>query len=140
MEVEHKNKILGIIPARGGSKRVPKKNIRLLNNRPLIIYTIEAAKKSTKIDRLIVSTDDSEITEISQKAGAEVPFVRPAELARDDSPDKPVYLHAIQWLEKNDNYFADLISIAVLTGINVPITRDIHSLKTITLLSLIGTC
>jgi len=109
MEIKKKNRIVGLIPARGGSKRVPKKNIRLLNNRPLITYTIEAAKKSKKIDRLIVSTDDSEIAEISRIAGAEVPFVRPAELARDESPDKPVYLHAIQWLEENENYFADII-------------------------------
>ena len=91
-------KTLGIIPARGGSKRVPNKNIRLLNGKPLINYTIKAAKKSTKLDRIIVSTDSLEIADICKKSGAEVPFIRPKELAQDTTADKPVLIHAIKWL------------------------------------------
>jgi N-acylneuraminate cytidylyltransferase len=101
--------ILGIIPARGGSKSVPKKNIKLLAGKPLIAYTIEEAKKSKVIDRIIVSTDDDEIAEISRKYRAEVPFIRPKELAHDDTPDLPVFKHTLKWLKKNENYVPDII-------------------------------
>lgn len=102
-------KTLGIIPARGSSKRVPKKNIRLLAGKPLIAYTIEAALQSTHIERLIVSTDDKEIAEISKKYGAEVPFLRPAYLAEDTTPDQPVFQHALEWLKEHDNYEPEII-------------------------------
>jgi len=104
-------KVLGLIPARGGSKRVPKKNIRLLNGKPLITYTIEAAQKSIKLDRIIVTTDSLEIANICKKAGAEVPFIRPAEFAKGNTPDKPVLIHAIKWLKENENYYPDIIVI-----------------------------
>ncbi|PCI29357.1 MAG: hypothetical protein COB67_04180 [SAR324 cluster bacterium] len=96
-------RILGIITARGGSKGVPRKNIRLLQGKPLIRYTIEAALATKGIfQRIIVSTDDMEIAEISKKAGAEVPFLRPAELALDETSSLDVVQHAIRFVEKQD--------------------------------------
>lgn len=102
-------KVLGIIPARGGSRRVPRKNIRLLAGKPLIVYTIEAALHSTSIERLVVSTDDEEIAEVARKWGAEVPFLRPAELAKSDTPDQPVFLHVLEWLKDNDDYEPEIV-------------------------------
>lgn len=109
MSNKHKSKILAIIPARGGSKGIPKKNIININGKPLIQYTIEVAKESKLIDRVIVSTDDDEIAEISEKLGAEVPFIRPAELAKDDTPTFPVIKHALKWLKENEKYKPELI-------------------------------
>lgn len=102
--MERKGNIVAVIVARGGSKSVPKKNIKLLAGKPLIAYTIEAALKSRFLDRVIVSTDDDEIAEISKKYGAEVPFKRPAELATDTAHTPEVIEHAVSWLEKNENY------------------------------------
>lgn len=102
-------KILAIIPARSDSKSVPRKNIRELGGKPLIAYTIEEAKNSRYIDRVIVSTEDQEIAEVSKEYGAEVPFLRPKELAKDDSSSLSVILHAINYLEEKENYFADII-------------------------------
>ena len=101
--------IIALIPARSGSKGIPKKNIKLLGEFPLIAYTIEAAKKSSLIDRVIVSTDSEEIAEISRKHGAEVPFLRPTEFSGDKSPDMDFILHALDWLKKNENTQPDLI-------------------------------
>ncbi|MSU73607.1 acylneuraminate cytidylyltransferase family protein [Candidatus Kaiserbacteria bacterium] len=101
--------VLALIPARGGSKRIPKKNIKELVGKPLIAYAIEEGKKSKYIDRLIVSTDDAEIAEVSKRFRAEVPFVRPAELAADAVTDYPVFVHALEWLEKNENWKPDII-------------------------------
>jgi CMP-N,N'-diacetyllegionaminic acid synthase len=89
-------KILAIIPARGGSKIVKGKNIRLLAGKPLIAWSIEAAKESQYIDRVILSSDDSEIIEVAKQWQCEVPFVRPQELARDDTPGIEPILHALQ--------------------------------------------
>lgn len=102
-------KILAIIPARGGSKGVPKKNIKKLAGKPLICWTIEAALQTTILNRVIVSTDDEEIAEIATEYGADVPFLRPSSLAQDDTTDMPVYLHALQWLEKNQVFKPDII-------------------------------
>jgi len=88
-------KVLGIIPARGGSKTVPRKNIRLLAGKPLIAWTIEEAGKSKYIDRLIVSSEDAEIIKVAQEWGAEVPFVRPEELAEDETLGIEPVIHAI---------------------------------------------
>lgn len=104
-------KTLGLIQARGGSKSVPKKNIRLLNNKPLIAYTIAAASKSKKLDRVILSTDSKEIADIALKYGAEVPFLRPNDLAKDLTPDKPVWQHAVRWMNENADYFPEAIAI-----------------------------
>jgi CMP-N,N'-diacetyllegionaminic acid synthase len=100
---------LGIIPARGGSKGVPKKNVRNLAGKPLIAWSIETALQCKVLDRIVVTTDDSEISSISRKYGAEVPFSRPAEFAGDDTPDFPVCKHAIDWLAENDQYFPDIV-------------------------------
>ncbi len=91
--------ILGAIFARGGSKGVPRKNIRPLAGRPLIAYAIETALASRYIERLIVSTDDDEIAAVAREYGAEVPFMRPAELARDDSPEWLAWQHAIRTMQ-----------------------------------------
>jgi len=89
------------MPARGGSKRIPGKNIREFLGRPLISYPVRAAKESGIFDRIIVSTDSKEIARISVDAGAEVPFMRPAELSDDHTPTNPVLMHAIDWLRNN---------------------------------------
>ena len=97
--------ILGLIVARGGSKSIPRKNIRPVGGKPLIAYTIDAALASGCLDRVILSTDDTEIAGVAKACGAEVPFMRPAEMAADASPVIDATLHAFQWLEKNENYF-----------------------------------
>lgn len=102
-------KVLAIIPARGGSKSIYKKNIKDLCGKPMIAYTIETCLKSALIDRCIVSTDDEEIAFVAKKYGAEVPFLRPSEFAGDTSPDKPAFTHALDWLKENDNYIPDFI-------------------------------
>ena len=94
-------KILAIIPARGGSKGLPRKNIKLLSGKPLIAWTIEQAKKSSYLDKIVVSTDDKEIADISKKYGAEVPFSRPKELATDDAKSIDAIFHALEWLRQN---------------------------------------
>jgi len=91
--------ILGLVPARGGSKGIKKKNIKELLGRPLIAYSIEQGLASPVIDRVVVSTDDREIAEVARAAGADLPFMRPAELARDDTPMFPVMEHALDAVE-----------------------------------------
>jgi len=91
-----------IIPARGGSKGFPKKSIAPLGGFPLIAYSIAAAKLSKKIDRIIVSTDSEEMAAVAGSFGAETPFLRPAEFARDDSPDIEFVRHALEWLKDNE--------------------------------------
>lgn len=102
-------KIMAIIPARGGSKGIPNKNIVPLGGKPLISYTIKAAKQSKYVNRIIVSTDDEKIAEVSRQYGAETPFMRPAELAQDDSPVMPALYHAVEWLDKNEGYKSDIL-------------------------------
>ncbi|MEK7646877.1 MAG: acylneuraminate cytidylyltransferase family protein [Patescibacteria group bacterium] len=104
-------KILGVITARGGSKGIPGKNIKLLEGKPLIAYTIEAALASRFLTRCIVSTDDQEIVEISKKYGADVPFLRPAELAQDRSASMAVVQHALNWLKENQGEEYDYLMI-----------------------------
>src|SRR5438067_10558126 len=84
---------VGIIPARGGSKSVPRKNLRPLGGLPLIAHSIVSARAASELDRLIVSTDDQEIADVAREFGAEVPFMRPLEIAADDTPDLPVFQH-----------------------------------------------
>lgn len=86
---------LAVIPARGGSKRIPRKNIKLFGGRPMIAWTIRAALESDLFDRIIVSTDDAEIAEVARAHGAETPFVRPADLADDHTGTIPVIAHAV---------------------------------------------
>ena len=94
---------VALIPARGGSKRIPYKNIKSFCGKPMIAWSIEVALKSGCFDRIIVSTDDLKIAEVARHYGAEVPFVRPASLANDFAGTIPVVRHAIQWLQSNDN-------------------------------------
>ncbi len=102
-------KIIAIIPARGGSKRVPRKNIKPLAGKPLIFYAINAALKSKYLDRVIVSTDDRKIAKVAEKFGAEIPFLRPKELATDRAKSIDVLKHAVRFLEEKENYKADII-------------------------------
>lgn len=102
-------KILAIIPARGGSKGIKNKNLATLGGRPLIAYTISAAHESGSLDRTIVTTDSAEIAEASRSLGAEVPFLRPAELAQDNTPGIDPILHALQWLEEQQGYRPDFV-------------------------------
>jgi N-acylneuraminate cytidylyltransferase/CMP-N,N'-diacetyllegionaminic acid synthase len=101
--------IIGLITARGGSKAIPKKNVRLVAGKPLIAWTIEAAFSSHRLSQLVVSTDDQEIATIARKWGARVPFLRPAELALDNSPHIPVVVHAIEWLESHEQLRCDYV-------------------------------
>lgn len=104
-----KEKVLIVIPARGGSKSVPKKNIIPINGKPLIAYTIETALKVRDANRVIVFTDDDKIAEISRKYGAELPFREPNELATDHIYDLLVFQYILKWLRENENYKPDLI-------------------------------
>ncbi|GAB4523854.1 MAG: acylneuraminate cytidylyltransferase family protein [Anaerolineales bacterium] len=101
--------ILALIPARGGSKSIPRKNIRLFAGHPLIAWSIAAARASEMVTRTLVSTDDEEIAAVARRYGAEVPFIRPAELAQDETPDLPVFEHALAWLAAHENYRPDII-------------------------------
>lgn len=102
---------IAIIPARGGSKRLPGKNIKLLGDKPLIAWTIEAAIKSEIFDHVFVSTDSEEIASISREYGAEVPFLRPAELASDTATTNDVVTHLVDWYETESNNKVSTIAI-----------------------------
>ncbi len=101
--------ILALIPARGGSKGIPRKNIRSFAGYPLIAWSIAAARQSALATRVIVSTDDEEIAAVAREFGAEVPFLRPSELAQDDTTDLPVFEHALKWLEENEGYEPEIV-------------------------------
>lgn len=101
--------VYAIIPARGGSKGVPGKNTKLLNGYPLLAYTIAAAKMVKLITRVIISTDSKEIASIAERYGAEVPFLRPAELAQDKSPDIDFVLQALNWFKGHENIVPDYL-------------------------------
>lgn len=98
-------RVIGIITARGGSKGVPRKNLAQLSGRSLLSYTAESALESSRLDRVIVSTDDEEIAEEARQCGIETPFMRPAELAQDNTPTLPVLQHAAEWLEQHDEHY-----------------------------------
>lgn len=91
---------IAIIPARGGSKRIPRKNIKLFHGKPMIAYSIEAAQKSGCFDKIIVSTDDQEIADVAKQYGAEVPFIRPADISDDFATTLDVMQHAINWCKQ----------------------------------------
>ena len=101
--------VLAIIPARGGSKSIPFKNIKALGGISLIAYSIAAALQAQVVNRVLVSTDDEDIAQIAYRWGAEVPFMRPGNLAEDDTPDLPVFQHTLQWLEKNEGYKPEIV-------------------------------
>ena len=115
--------ILAIVPAREGSKGIPKKNIYPLCNTPLIYYTIKAIQRSKLITRAILSSDSSEVIKVAEDYGLEVPFVRPSKLAQDDTPALPVVEHAVKWLEETENYKADYIILLQPTS---PLRTENH--------------
>jgi len=119
-------KILGIIGARSGSKSVPNKNIKPLAGRPLIGWIIESAKKSRYLDRVIVSTDSEAYADIARKCGAEIPFLRPKELAGDTSTDLEYVTHAINWLRENENYIPDIV-VRMMPTVPLQSPHDIDS-------------
>ncbi|MBI1778335.1 MAG: acylneuraminate cytidylyltransferase family protein [Proteobacteria bacterium] len=137
--------VLGLIPARGGSKSVPRKNLRQVGGRPLIAWSIEHARRASLIGRVVVTTDDQEIADIARSWGAEVPFLRPADLAGDRSTDIEYHVHALEWLAREQGYRPDLVvnlrpampvrriatidrAIATLAG-----RGDVDSLRSVTL-------
>ena len=105
----NKKKILGVIPARGGSKGIPNKNIIELGGKPLIKYTIEAALSSKYLTHCMVSTDSEEIAVVAKNSGAKVPFIRPAKLATDTAQSLPVILHALEYMEKDSGFIYDAV-------------------------------
>lgn len=115
--------ILAVIPARGGSKGVPRKNIRQLAHQPLIAWSIEAGKKSKYVDRLIVSTEDEEIAEIARRYLAEVPFLRPKELALDNSTSAETIIYTIEEIFRRDNTKYDYLLLLQPTS---PMRNEIH--------------
>lgn len=113
---------LAVIPARGGSKRIPRKNLRPFAGRPMIGYAIEAARASGLFSRIVVSTDDAEIADVARALGAEVPFTRPAELADDHAPTVPVIGHALQALQVPD----DLAVCCIYPGVPLLQAADLQ--------------
>jgi N-acylneuraminate cytidylyltransferase len=101
--------IIAIIPARGGSKGIPRKNIRPFAGYPLIAFSIAAALQAETVTRVLVTTDDEEIAEVARHYGAETPFLRPAELSADHTADLPVFQHALIWLDENEHYQPDVV-------------------------------
>jgi len=107
--MDKKTNVIAVIPARGGSKSIPRKNVLDFAGFPLIAYSIAAGLAAESVDRVIVSTDDKEIAEIARNYGAETPFIRPEEFARDNTPDLPVFIHALEWLKSEEGYKADIV-------------------------------
>jgi CMP-N,N'-diacetyllegionaminic acid synthase len=128
-------KVLGVITARGGSKGIPGKNLKPLAGKPLIAYTVEAARESSVFDRLVLSTDAPDIADAVRSLGCEVPFMRPADLARDDTPHLPVLQHALQWLDGHQQYRPDAVMILQPTS---PFRRPRHIRESIALLEQSG--
>jgi CMP-N,N'-diacetyllegionaminic acid synthase len=108
-------RVLAIIPARGGSKGVPGKNIKLLGGKPLLAYTSEMALQSKLLTEVIVSTDDEKIIEVAKSLGVKVPFVRPLDLAQDHTPTIDVIIHALEWFE-NKNVFFEAVCLLQVTS------------------------
>jgi pseudaminic acid cytidylyltransferase len=112
---------VAIIPARGGSKRIPDKNIKVFSGKPIIAYSIEAAKISGLFDRIIISTDSEKISQFAVSSGAEVPFIRPAELSDDFTSTSEVVVHTLDWLRKNDSapeYFCCIYATAPFLAVH----------------------
>lgn len=104
-------KVLGVITARAGSKGLPGKNLKLLAGKPLLAYTVEAAKASGALDRLILSTEDEQIADAGRALGCDVPFIRPRDLAQDDTPHLPVVQHAVRWMAERAAYKPDAVMV-----------------------------
>lgn len=117
--------VIAVVCARGGSKGFPGKNIRLFNGKPLVVHTIEQAKKFSYADRIVVSTDDAEIKSVAEKCGVEVPFLRPKELATDEISVIPAIIHAVQTAE---DYWKEKYDIVVNLGPTCPL-RTVEDIK-----------
>lgn len=102
-------RVLAVVPARGGSKGVPRKNLQLLGGRPLVTHAVATGLAVVRVTRVVCSTDDPEIADVAREAGADVPFLRPPELAQDTSEDWPVFVHALKWLEEHEGWVPDLV-------------------------------
>lgn len=124
--------VLALVPARGGSKGIPRKNVRPLAGRPLIAYTLDAARESRAVTRVVVSTDDEEIADVATREGADVPFIRPAEIGQDTTPMLAVIRHALMWLETKEAYRPDA---AVILQPTSPLRRGRHIDESVALLS-----
>ncbi len=114
---EADQKVIAVIPARGGSKGVPGKNVRLLAGKPLIAYAIEAAKSAPLIDRVIVTTDNEEIARVAREWGAETPFLRPSDISDDMATTEAALQHAVLWLDKYEDYHADILVFLTCTAV-----------------------
>lgn len=114
--------ILAIIPAKGDSKRVPRKNLRMMLDKPLVAWAIEAAKNSSKIQRVIVSTPDEEIARVAKEYGAEVPFLEPGDIAAGGGDIEGALVHAVEWLKKNEGYVPDAVVLLQTTN---PLRRSV---------------
>jgi len=101
--------VLAIVPARGGSKSIPRKNIRSFAGHPLIAYSIAAGLAAETVTRLIVSTDDEEIADVARRYGAQTPFLRPPQFSQDQTPDLPVFQHALDWLRERESYSPEIV-------------------------------
>jgi CMP-N,N'-diacetyllegionaminic acid synthase len=115
--------ILGLIPARGGSKAIPHKNIVLLAGKPLLAYTCQAGLASRTLTRLVLNTDDRAIAEVGREYGVETPFLRPASLAADDTPILPVIQHAVEWMEVNEGFYTEVVVLLQPTS---PFRKSAH--------------
>jgi N-acylneuraminate cytidylyltransferase len=109
MKAADTTQVLAIVPARGGSQSIPRKNLRPFAGHPLLAYSIAAGQQAKSVDRVIVSTDDQAIADVAMVYGAEVPFLRPANLARNDTPDLPVFQHALEWLAREQSYHPEVV-------------------------------
>lgn len=127
-------RVLGVVPARMGSKGIPGKNLRLLGGRPLLAYTAAAAADSGVLDRVILTTDSEEIAEQGRALSLEVPFLRPHELARDDTPMQPVVEHAVAHVER-EGWQPDFV---VLLQPTAPLRKGAHVAKAVQLLAATG--
>ena len=102
-------RVLVVVPARGGSKGIPRKNLQLLGGRPLVAHAVATGLAARSVTRVVCSTDDPEIVQAARDAGADAPFLRPVELAQDTSEDWPVFAHALNWLERNEGWVPELV-------------------------------
>ena len=119
-------KIMGIIGIRSGSKGVPDKNITALAGKPLVGWILDAANQSKYINRVVVSTDSSDYAEIATSHGADIPYLRPAELATDDAPEFEYVKHMVEWLDKNEGYQPDIV-VRMMATVPLQSSEDIDA-------------
>jgi CMP-N-acetylneuraminic acid synthetase len=112
--------LCALVPARGGSKGLARKNLRTFRGTPLVAHAVETARQVRGLDRIVVSTDDLEIAEVARRAGAEVPFLRPSELATDETPTLPVVQHAVRWLEAHGAHLDGVVLLQATSPLRTP--------------------